>query len=59
MRERANKIGTHVQIWSHSGTSTEVALEIPARLAYTSQQNRQLHFLDSKTLEEKQIREDS
>jgi len=34
MRERAQKIGTQVEMWSQSGAGTEVELRISARLAY-------------------------
>jgi ligand-binding sensor domain-containing protein len=34
MRERAQKIGAQLNIWSHGGAGTEIDLSIPARLAY-------------------------
>ena len=34
MRERAEKIGAHVYLWSRPGSGTEVDLTIPARFAY-------------------------
>jgi signal transduction histidine kinase len=34
MRERANKMGAQVNIWSSSGAGTEVELTIPAKVAY-------------------------
>jgi len=34
MRERAEKIGAQLDIWSHSGAGTEVELRIPAGVAY-------------------------
>ncbi len=34
MRERAQKIGAQLNLWSHSGAGTEVELQIPARVAY-------------------------
>jgi ligand-binding sensor domain-containing protein len=39
MRERAEKIGAQLSIWSHSGAGTEIDLSIPAKVAY--QQLRQ------------------
>jgi signal transduction histidine kinase/ligand-binding sensor domain-containing protein len=34
MRERAKKIGAHIDVWSQSGAGTEVEVRIPSRLAY-------------------------
>jgi signal transduction histidine kinase len=34
MRERAEKIGAKLTIWSHSGAGTEIELTIPAKFAY-------------------------
>ena len=34
MRERAEKIGAKLNIWSHSGAGTEIELAIPANVAY-------------------------
>jgi signal transduction histidine kinase len=34
MRERANKIGAQVNIWSSAGAGTEIELTIPAKVAY-------------------------
>jgi signal transduction histidine kinase/ligand-binding sensor domain-containing protein len=34
MRERANKIGATLNLWSRQGTGTEVDLKIPSRFAY-------------------------
>jgi signal transduction histidine kinase len=34
MRNRAHKIGAHLEIWSRPGTGTEVELRVPAALAY-------------------------
>jgi signal transduction histidine kinase/ligand-binding sensor domain-containing protein len=34
MRERAQKIGAQLDIWSHSGAGTEIELKIPAEMAY-------------------------
>jgi signal transduction histidine kinase len=36
MRERAEKIGAKLEIWSATGTGTEIALNIPATRAYRS-----------------------
>jgi signal transduction histidine kinase/ligand-binding sensor domain-containing protein len=37
MRERAQKIGAHLDVWSRSGAGTEVELRIAARIAYVSE----------------------
>ena len=34
MRERAQKIGAHFEIWSRHGAGTEIELKIPASVAY-------------------------
>lgn len=34
MRERGDKVGAKLSIWSHAGRGTEIDLEIPAALAY-------------------------
>lgn len=34
MRERADKIGAQLQLWSRAGTGTEVELTVPAAIAY-------------------------
>jgi signal transduction histidine kinase len=34
MRERAQKIGGHLEFWSRTGTGTEVGLTVPAAMAY-------------------------
>ena len=34
MRERSQKIGAELQIWSQQGAGTEVELSIPAKVAY-------------------------
>ena len=39
MRERAQKIGAHLDVWSKSGAGTEVELRIAARVAYLSEPN--------------------
>jgi signal transduction histidine kinase/ligand-binding sensor domain-containing protein len=40
MRERAAKIGAHLETWSQPGAGTEVELRIPGSVAYTAQGNR-------------------
>ena len=39
MRERAQKVGAHLDVWSKSGAGTEVELRIAARVAYLSEPN--------------------
>jgi signal transduction histidine kinase/ligand-binding sensor domain-containing protein len=39
MRERAQKVGAHLDVWSKSGAGTEVELRIAARVAYLSESN--------------------
>jgi signal transduction histidine kinase/ligand-binding sensor domain-containing protein len=39
MRERAAKIGAHLETWSQPGAGTEVELRIPGSLAYSDQGN--------------------
>jgi signal transduction histidine kinase len=34
MRERAKKLGAHLDIWSKPGAGTEIDLRVPARVAY-------------------------
>jgi signal transduction histidine kinase len=34
MRERSQKIGAQLNIWSNSGAGTEIDLFIPAKVAY-------------------------
>jgi signal transduction histidine kinase len=36
MRERANKIGAQLNIWSNSGAGTEIELTVPANVAFLS-----------------------
>ena len=36
MRERARKIGAHIDIWSRKGAGTEIELRIPASVAYAA-----------------------
>jgi signal transduction histidine kinase len=37
MRERAQKVGAHLDVWSRTGAGTEVELRIAARIAYVSE----------------------
>jgi signal transduction histidine kinase len=39
MRERAQKVGAHLDVWSGIGAGTEVELRMPARVAYASEPN--------------------
>ncbi len=39
MRERAQRVGAHLDVWSGSRAGTEVELRIPARIAYASEPN--------------------
>ena len=39
MRERANKVGAHLDIWSRAGAGTEVELRIAGGVAYASDPN--------------------
>jgi signal transduction histidine kinase/ligand-binding sensor domain-containing protein len=36
MRERAKKIGAHIEIWSRTGAGTEIEVRIPAPVAYAT-----------------------
>ena len=36
MRERAKKIGAHIEIWSRTGAGTEIELRMPAPVAYAT-----------------------
>lgn len=38
MRERAKRLGAHLEVWSKSGAGTEVALRVPAKVAYRRSQ---------------------
>jgi signal transduction histidine kinase/streptogramin lyase len=38
MRERAKKLGAHIEVWSKPGAGTEVDLRIPAEVAYRREQ---------------------
>ncbi len=37
IRERAERIGSHLEVWSEAGAGTEVELRVPAALAYEKQ----------------------
>jgi ligand-binding sensor domain-containing protein/signal transduction histidine kinase len=39
MRERAKKLGAHLDVWSRTGAGTEVELRIAASVAYVSEPN--------------------
>jgi signal transduction histidine kinase len=52
MRERAQKIGAQLNIWSHSGAGTEVELAIPAKVAYPRFHNESLWRRISRRLSE-------
>ncbi len=39
MRERAKKVGTHLEVWSGAGAGTEVEMRIAAEIAYASEPN--------------------
>jgi len=36
MRERADRMGAHLKVWSRPGSGTEVELTVPASAAYRS-----------------------
>jgi signal transduction histidine kinase len=40
MRERAAKLGGHVDIWSRPGAGTEIELRVPATAAYVTKRKR-------------------
>jgi signal transduction histidine kinase len=40
MRERAKKLGAHVEVWSKPGAGTEVDLRVPAAVAYIHSRRR-------------------
>jgi signal transduction histidine kinase/streptogramin lyase len=49
MRERAKRIGARLEFWSEAGAGTEVALSIPASIAYgTSRNSRSFPLLRRK-----------
>lgn len=41
MRERSQKIGAHIDIWSRKGAGTEIELRVPATVAYRSVVSKQ------------------
>jgi signal transduction histidine kinase len=41
VRERANRIGAQLKLWSELGAGTEVDLTVPARIAYGTAQRRE------------------
>jgi signal transduction histidine kinase/streptogramin lyase len=45
MRERADKIGAKLNIWSRPGAGTEIELTIPAKVAYPQEQKKSLSRL--------------
>jgi nitrate/nitrite-specific signal transduction histidine kinase len=40
MRERAQKLGAQLDIWSREGAGTEIALRVPAAVAYIQRKSR-------------------
>jgi signal transduction histidine kinase/ligand-binding sensor domain-containing protein len=40
MRERAKKLGAHLEVWSRAGAGTEVDLRVPASVAYLRAETR-------------------
>jgi signal transduction histidine kinase/ligand-binding sensor domain-containing protein len=40
MRERAEKIGAQLEVWSRPGAGTEIELRIPAKMAYAGRMRR-------------------
>ena len=40
LRERAQRIGSHLDFWSEAGAGTEVQLTLPAAVAYEKRRNR-------------------
>jgi signal transduction histidine kinase/ligand-binding sensor domain-containing protein len=49
MRERAELIGGHLEVWSQLGSGTEVRLTIPASRAYATSSGRRFWWSSSKT----------
>jgi signal transduction histidine kinase len=37
MRERANRIGAHLRVWSRAGSGTEIELSVPGGIAFQAQ----------------------
>jgi signal transduction histidine kinase/ligand-binding sensor domain-containing protein len=44
MRERAQKVGGQLKIWSQVGAGTEIELTVPATIAYPSSENSRPHW---------------
>jgi signal transduction histidine kinase len=42
MRERATKLGGHLDIWSRPGAGTEIELRVPAAAAYVPRRKRRI-----------------
>jgi signal transduction histidine kinase len=40
MRERATKLGGHLDIWSRPGAGTEIELRVPSAAAYIPKRER-------------------
>jgi signal transduction histidine kinase/ligand-binding sensor domain-containing protein len=63
MRERAQRVGAHLDVWSRPGAGTEVELRIAARVAYASEPNsswlRMLRRLWSGNKEDEPVEEES
>jgi len=38
MRERAKRLGAHLEVWSKPGAGTEIDLRVPAQVAYRQPQ---------------------
>jgi len=45
MRERAKRIGGHLEVWSEHGAGTEVELTVPASVAYAAQGGGRFRFV--------------
>ena len=58
MRERATKIGAHLETWSRPGAGTELELRIPGSIAYSAQGNGSL-WRTLRQLWHEEIRHDS
>jgi len=44
MRERAQRIGAHLDFWSEEGAGTEIQLTLPASVAYTQQRHNRRYL---------------
>jgi hypothetical protein len=49
MRERAERIGGQIDLWSELGAGTEVELRIPASIAYQAYAGRSFRLFRKKT----------